>query len=87
MVYGVALRGVSRPPFLRELTETSGGDFFEIASPRDIEPTFRRILDEFRNRYLLSFTPTGVDRGGWHRLQVRVKRRGVSVKARPGYFR
>jgi len=87
VVYGVALRGVSRPPFLRELTETSGGDFFEIASPRDIEPTFRRILDEFRNRYLLSFTPTGVDRDGWHRLQVRVKQRGVSVKARPGYFR
>jgi VWFA-related protein len=87
VVYGVALRGVSRPPFLRELTETSGGDFFEIASPRDIEPTFRRILEEFRHRYLLSFTPPGVDRDGWHRLQVRVKQRGASVKARPGYFR
>lgn len=87
VVYGVALRGVNRPPFLRDLADTSGGDFFEIASPLDIEDAFRRVLDEFRHRYLLSYTLAGVERAGWHRLQVRVKRRGVSVKARPGYFR
>jgi VWFA-related protein len=87
VVYGVALRNVARPRFLRELADTSGGDFFEIASPLDIEPTFRKVLEEFRHRYLLSYTPTGVERAGWHQLQVRVKQRGASVKARPGYFR
>jgi VWFA-related protein len=87
VVYGVALKGVARPPFVKDLAETSGGDFFEIASPAEIEPTFARVLDEFRHRYLLSYTPTGVDRAGWHRLQVRVKQRGASVKARPGYLR
>jgi VWFA-related protein len=87
VVYGVSLRRVPGPPFLRDLAEASGGDFFEIASPADIEPTFRRVLEEFRHRYLLSYTPAGVDRAGWHRLQVRVKQRGVSVRARPGYFR
>jgi VWFA-related protein len=87
VVYGVALRGVARPRFLQELADASGGDFFEIASPADIEPAFRRVLEEFRHRYLLSYTPAGVERAGWHRLQVRVKQRGVSIKARPGYFR
>ena len=87
VVYGVALRNVARPRFLRDLADTSGGDFFEIASPLDIEPTFRKVLEEFRNRYLLSYTPAGVERTGWHRLQVRVTQRGASVKARPGYFR
>lgn len=87
VVYGVGLRGVARPAFVRDLAETSGGDFFEIASATDIEPTFRRVLEEFRHRYLLSYTPTGVDRAGWHKLQVRVKQRGASVKARPGYLR
>ena len=87
VVYAVALRNVARPPFLRDLADTSGGEFFEIVSPLDIEPVFRRVLEEFRHRYLLSYTPTGVERAGWHRLQVHVRHRGVSVKARPGYFR
>jgi VWFA-related protein len=87
VVYGVGLRNVARPPFLRDLAETSGGDFYEIASGRDIEPTFRKVLEEFRHRYLLSYTLAGVERAGWHRLQVKVKQRGASVKARPGYFR
>jgi VWFA-related protein len=47
----------------------------------------RRILDDFRQRYILRYQPTGVDRGGWHRVTVRVKRDGdFDVTARPGYF-
>jgi hypothetical protein len=30
--------------------------------------------------------PNGVPSGGFHRLDVRVTRRGLSVKARPGYI-
>ena len=37
-------------------------------------------------RYLVSYSPQGVAPGGWHRLEVRVKHRGATVKARPGYF-
>jgi hypothetical protein len=44
------------------------------------------VLDEFRQRYLVSYTPRGVVRGGWHRLDVRIKRSNVAVKARPGYL-
>ena len=46
----------------------------------------RRILREFRSRYILSYTPTGVPLGGSHRLDVRLKRRGLTLKARPGYI-
>lgn len=87
VVYGVSLKGVARPAFVRDLAETSGGDFFEIASASDIEGAFRKVLEEFRHRYLLSYSLSGVERAGWHRLQVKVKRRGAAVKARPGYFR
>jgi hypothetical protein len=45
------------------------------------------VLDEFRARYLVSYTPTGVAAYGWHTLEVTVKtRRGVRVTARPGYL-
>jgi hypothetical protein len=43
------------------------------------------VLEEFRQRYLVSYTPRGVAKDGWHRLTVRVKR-GGTVKARPGYL-
>ena len=44
------------------------------------------MLEEFRRSYLVSYTPRGVDRNGWHRLDVRVKGRRVNVRARPGYL-
>jgi hypothetical protein len=47
---------------------------------------FLGILDEFRQRYLVSYSPRGVAGDGWHQLEVRIKgRRGVAVKARAGY--
>ena len=46
---------------------------------------FRSILDEFRHRYLITYQPRGVPREGWHKLEVRVNRRGATVRARPGY--
>jgi VWFA-related protein len=87
VIYGVTVRGGRS--FLRELSRATGGELFEIASTRDLGATFVAILEEFRQRYLVSYTPQGVPRGGWHPLDVRVKPRDgrrVTVKARPGYL-
>lgn len=86
VVYGVSVRGALRPEFLQDLTDATGGDLLQVESIKDVSATFVRILDEFRHRYLLSYTPNGVAKDGWHRLEVRVKGRGASVKARPGYL-
>jgi hypothetical protein len=58
----------------------------QVASSADLRAAFQRILQEFRSRYILAYTPNGVPSGGFHRLDVRVKRRGLDVKARPGYI-
>lgn len=84
LVYGVAARR-DDSRFLHDLTQVTGGRLIEIDNEADPGPTFRTILAEVRQRYLVTFTPSGVERGGWHRLDVRVKRRGVSVQARAGY--
>jgi len=78
--------GAATPPFLRDLAETTGGRWFDVSATKALSETFVGILDEFRGRYVLGFTPHGTGHGdGWHRLQVRVKGRSVTVKARPGY--
>ena len=52
-----------------------------------LREAFSRVVNEFRSRYLLTYTPEGVDAGGWHELDVRVRGRGRRVQARRGYLR
>jgi VWFA-related protein len=85
VAYGVAMRSRIEPRFLKDLGELTGGSLFEIESTKDLSQTFLRILAEFRQRYLLSFSPRGVSPTGWHRLEVRVKGRRATVNARAGY--
>jgi hypothetical protein len=86
VAYGVAIRRADRPAFLRDLTHLTGGSLFEIESAGDLSAAFAMILDEFRHRYLISYSPRGVANEGWHRLSVRVKGRAFTIKARPGYM-
>ena len=86
VAYGVSVRSRVRPEFLEELTSFTGGRLFEVERTQNLESVFLGVLEEFRHRYLVSYTPRGVTRGGWHQLDVRVKGRRVTVKARPGYL-
>jgi VWFA-related protein len=86
VAYGVSVQSRLKPEFLRDLTSFTGGRLFEIEKTSDLTSAFRAIVDEFRHRYLVSYTPRGVTKEGWHRLDVRVKRGGATVKARPGYL-
>ena len=86
VVYGVTAGRLRRGDFLRDLSELTGGQLFEVESTGNLGSIFVGVLEEFRLRYLISYTPRGVSTDGWHRLDVRVKRRGVTVKARPGYL-
>jgi VWFA-related protein len=84
VVYGVEI-GARGPSFLHDLAERSGGRRLDIDSTKDLNAAFNTILEEFRQRYLISYSPRGTGAAGWHRLEVRVKGRRT-VKARPGYF-
>ncbi len=84
VAYAVAVRSPAKPEFLRDLTSLTAGRLFEVEKTDKLDAIFTGILQEFRQRYLVSYTPRGVAREGWHKLDVRVKR-GGTVKARPGY--
>jgi Ca-activated chloride channel homolog len=72
--------------FLERLTEESGGRVIFASSNSDLRATFTRALAEFRDRYVLSYSPTGVSSTGWHRLDVKLKTKSGKVTARRGYF-
>ena len=85
VIYGVTAEQAT--PLLLGLGRVTGGQVLSATSTADLREAFRKVLGEFRQRYLVSYTPTGVSSGGWHTLAVKVRRpaNGLRVKARPGY--
>jgi hypothetical protein len=48
--------------------------------------SFKKAFDDFRQSYVLRYSPQGVPRTGWHELKVEVARPGkLTVRARRGY--
>jgi VWFA-related protein len=63
----------------------TGGVVTSVARGESLPSRFQRMIREFRASYVLYFTPQGVERSGTHTLDVRVKRAGVTVRARRSY--
>jgi VWFA-related protein len=72
--------------FMREVAETAGGRFWYVDDEEKLEAQFVRALEEIKSRYLVSYTPRGVDEPGWHSIEVKLKHRKGDVRARRGYF-
>lgn len=75
-----------RSNFLGLLADAGGGRRWQATSPGDLRTLFDRVLDELRARYLLTYSPSGVAREGWHGVKVSLKGARGDVTARPGYF-
>lgn len=79
--------GESGPAYLlRRVVETTGGSSWSSGSGPEIEAAFREVLETVNARYVLAYEPAGVRRSGRHRIELKVRRRGVEVRARREYF-
>ena len=74
----------SRMTSLRTLAEATDG--LAIVSTNNIAGGLRRVVDDLTSYYLLGYYATGRLDGRFHSITVRVKRPGVSVRARRGYL-
>jgi hypothetical protein len=71
---------------LRRVVDTTGGSSWSSGSGPEIEAAFRQVLETVNARYVLAYEPTGVKRAGRHRIELKVRRSGVDVRARREYF-
>jgi VWFA-related protein len=70
---------------LGTLAEQTGG--FLIANTNDLRGGFSRIDSDMRNYYMLTYVPSNdVFDGKFREINVKVRRSGVSVHARKGYY-
>lgn len=94
MVYAIGLESEmvvdgrrirSRPDRgLRRLADETGGGYFELKRTSDLGPTFTRVAQELHSQYVLGFTPAVLD-GKVHKLEVRMKKPGLTARARRSY--
>ncbi len=68
----------------RKIATETGGGFFELKKTADLNTTFSRVVQELHSQYLLGFAPATLD-GKEHKLEVRMTKPGLKVRARKTY--
>lgn len=67
------------------LASDSGG--FSVRNANDLSKGIRRIADESRVYYMLGYAPANTKRDGrFRKIQVKLAKPGLSVRARKGYY-
>jgi Ca-activated chloride channel family protein len=80
-------RVVAAHSFLGRLAELSGGELFQPMSSKELGRTYDRILEDLEAQYVLGFSSDDAKHDGkFRKLRVEVKRKGLKVRHRPGYF-
>ena len=69
---------------LADLARWTGGDLRFASLPSHLVEAVRDILTELRFQYLITFEPGA--RPGWHPIEIRTRKRDLTVHARGGYM-
>lgn len=71
---------------IRQLANDTGGQMLTTSLASSLNVMFLQALNNYRTAYVLYYSPKGVDRTGFHSIEVSVNRPGAVVQARRGYF-
>jgi VWFA-related protein len=70
-----------------ELAATAtGGEHIATLKNHSIENAIDEIGGELHSQYSVSYIPSGTNETGYHEIKVTVKKDGLKVRARPGYY-
>ncbi len=75
---------------LIQLAEDTGGKYYTVVDPKDLEPAFQHISDDLRTQYLLGYYAPEQGSGGFRRIKVKLTDAALDAKYnlryRTGYF-
>src|ERR1700739_3479171 len=72
---------------LQSYAHDTGGDVFYAARRNSLENLYSRVTEQARNQYTLGYNPRGNDKAkDYHTVEVRVRREGLSILSREGYY-
>jgi Ca-activated chloride channel family protein len=72
---------------IRQLAEVTGGLAFFPNVIKELDATYDKVLAEIRAQYTIGYLSTNTRTDGrWRKVEIRVKRPGLKVRTRQGYF-
>lgn len=71
---------------LEVATVGTGGAYYSTYKDRSIERAIDEIGGELHSQYIISYAPTDGSDLGYHEIKVDVDQKGLTVRARPGYY-
>ena len=78
------------PEIIKDAAERTGGELHtgtRLFRSSSLLREFRSIFDDFRQSYILRYSPVGVKAPGWHAIEVAVPAiKDSTIRARKGYF-
>ena len=83
---GEIIRSAVASSSLEYYSGYTGGVFYSHWSKKALEDQLTRIASEIHSQYELAYVPDTLNQTGFHRIEVQVRRPGVKVRARAGYF-
>jgi len=80
-------RALKSRGFLMQVSELTGGQVFTPTGSRDLPGIYKKILEELSAQYVLGYVSDDTrEDGKFRKLKVQVKRDGLRIKHRSGYF-
>jgi VWFA-related protein len=85
---GSQRQGASRvdgKKILQQISNETGGSYFEVSSKETLDKIYSQIEEELRNQYSLGYTSDQTG-GGYRKIKVMVKPKNLIVQTREGYY-
>lgn len=75
-------------PFLTTLAESTGGRPFFPEKVEEVKKAFAGVQQDLHRHYRMAYAPTSLTAGvsGWRIIEVKVKKPGLFVRTRQGYY-
>ena len=86
-IYTIGLGPKVDRDFLQKVANLSSGESYFPDDVEGLRDDYRRVVENLRRRYVVSYTSTnGVRDGSWRRVDIRPRPDDVVVRSRGGYF-
>jgi Ca-activated chloride channel family protein len=72
---------------MQQMVEATGGQAFFPSELKDLDASYEKVLGEIKAQYQLGYASTNLAQdGAWRKVEIKVKRPGVKLRSRKGYF-
>ena len=86
-VHADAGRNTAGEHALIQMANDTGGKYYYVEEPADLEPAFQHVSDDLRTQYLLGYYAPPREKGGFRRIKITMKgTQPYDLRYRVGYY-